>query len=152
MITIQRALELGKLVFGLPSEQEENQGVHHLIRKGRVQLITNARDILEEMNLPASRPIPAEKITQLNLTLPVKKTTIPQSTNQRPPIVQAPQNLNLKPEELTVLSYLSSGEFRSVDYLVEKSELSMPKFNATLLTLQLKKLITKNSAGEIAQT
>ena len=157
LITAERALELKKPIFGLAGiPNKSNEGINFWIRKGLARLITSADDIIEELDLHLKNNInPAQQGNFLK-ELEIIKSAITVSSNPRPIKEKKekinPESLGLNEQEKTIYNLLTFGEFKSIDKLFEETELSIAKINSVILTLQLKKLISRNPAGAIGLT
>ena len=114
LITADFALEQGREVFALPGriDSASSYGANSLIQQG-AKLVTNTDDILEEFNLAgASR----EKVC-------------------------CPERQNLCGEEENKLYALINNQAISLDGLVEKTRMEIPRLAGILLNLEIKKLI-----------
>jgi DNA processing protein len=126
MITARFAGEQGRQVFAVPGriDQATSQGCHQLIRDGAT-LLTSVEDILSELNyLDGFRPQPiAEK-----------------------PAVAA-TTAHLSSEETAVMDCFRGGSILSIDALATHTGFGVPQLSATLMMLELKRLIAKRSDG-----
>jgi DNA processing protein len=157
LITAERALELKKPIFGLAGiPNKSNEGINFWIRKGLARLITSADDIIEELDLHLKNNINPVQQGNFLKELEIIKSAITVSSNPRPIKEKKekinPESLGLNEQEKTIYNLLTFGEFKSIDKLFEETELSIAKINSVILTLQLKKLISRNPAGAIGLT
>jgi DNA processing protein len=129
MITAKFAGEQGRLVFAVPGriDQPSSAGCHQLIRDGAT-LLTSVDDVLGELNYlegfgPAGvAPIPAKAAASPGVT-------------------------GLGADEARVLGCFAGGAILSVDALVEITGLASPALAATLMMLELKRLVAKRVDG-----
>ncbi len=129
MITARFAGEQGRLIFAVPGriDQVTSQGCHQLIRDGAT-LLTGVDDILNELNyLDGLRPraISAEGETS------VLEQLLPQ----------------LGEKERILAAAFSGGALLGMDELISATGLSSPEVSATLMSLELKKIVTKRADG-----
>jgi DNA processing protein len=128
MITARFAGEQGRLLFAVPGriDHPSSAGCHQLIRDGAT-LYRSVEDILSELNyLDGLRPaaIP-EKITG--------GTALAAS--------------NLTPEEKLVYACFAGGELRDSDQICNQTGQAAGTLSATLMMLELKRLIVKRGDG-----
>ena len=126
MITAKFAGEQGRLLFAVPGriDQATSAGCHQLIRDGAT-LLTSVDDILSEMNyLDGLRP-----------------SVIPAKAGKE----AAPAELNL--DEQKVLAGFAGGALVSLDTLVGQTGLPVAQLSATLMLLELKRLVVKRADG-----
>jgi len=116
LITTDYALEQGREVFAIPGNISSplSKGTHNLIKQG-AKLVSNARDILEEISFEALCEIKEKK--------------------------ESPSLIDLPKDDLLIYRLLSSQEPIQIDKIVEKSRLSANKVSAIMLNLELKDLI-----------
>ncbi len=129
MITARFAGEQGRLIFAVPGriDQVTSQGCHQLIRDGAT-LLTGVDDILNELNyLDGLRP---RAITTEGETS-VLEQLMPQ----------------LSETERKVAAAFSGGAMLGMDALIAATGLSSPAASATLMSLELKKVVTKRADG-----
>ncbi len=121
LITCNCALEQGREVFAIPGKINTitSQGTNQLLREG-AKLVTCVEDILEELRLA---PQPA--ISQ--------STTSPAPTDQTESALTA--------DERRLLDQLNSDEPLDLDTLTVKTNLSAATCAATLLSLELKRVV-----------
>lgn len=129
MITARFAGEQGRLIFAVPGriDQATSQGCHQLIRDGAT-LLTSVDDILQELNyLDGLRPLPIpEKETTGDAALPVQ---------------------TLSADEAALMKYFAGGAIVSLDALASQTGLPAAQLSATLMMLELKRLIAKRADG-----
>ncbi|MBW8782024.1 MAG: DNA-protecting protein DprA [Verrucomicrobia bacterium] len=128
MITARFAGEQGRLIFAVPGriDQATSAGCHQLIRDGAT-LLTSVDDILSELSyLDGLRPAP-----------------IPEKTTGGMALAAA----NLTPEEQKVYACFAGGALVSPDVIVAQTGLPAAQLSATLMMLELKRLISKRADG-----
>ena len=115
LITANFAVEQGREVFALPGRVDSalSKGTHRLIQQG-AKLVQEVKDILEELKIPIASGVAGEFSTKI------------------PP--------SLSGEEGVVYETLSDSP-KSIDTIMEESHLSAPSALATLVQLEVKKLI-----------
>ncbi len=128
MITARFAGEQGRLIFAMPGRIDQNTsaGCHQLIRDGAT-LLTSVDDILNELNyLDGLRPA---------------------AIAEKPADVAAGRPANLTADEAKVFECFRGGAILSPDTLSGLTELSAAQLSATLMMLELKRLIAKRTDG-----
>ncbi len=128
MITARFAGEQGRLIFAVPGriDQGSSAGCHQLIRDGAT-LLTSIDDVLSELNyLEGLRPQPVA---------------------EKPADVAAGRPANLTADEAKVFECFRVGAILSSDALTAQTGLSVPQLSATLMMLELKRLIAKRADG-----
>ena len=128
MITARFAGEQGRLIFAMPGRIDQNTsaGCHQLIRDGAT-LLTSVDDILNELNyLDGLRPA---------------------AIAEKPADVAAGRPANLTADEAKVFECFRGGAILSPDALSGLTELSAAQLSATLMMLELKRLIAKRTDG-----
>lgn len=128
MITARFAGEQGRLIFAVPGriDQPSSAGCHQLIRDGAT-LLTSVDDILNELNyLDGLRPAP-----------------IPEKT----PGGTALAASNLTPAERQAYACFAGGAMVSLDAVAGQTGLPAAQLSATLMMLELKRLIVKRADG-----
>ena len=130
MITARFAGEQGRLLFAVPGriDQPTSRGCHQLIRDGAT-LLTGVDDILSELNY-------------LGGMRPGKQATADESELQTAPTAEG-----LSPAESKVLALLAGGEARTLDQIAAGASLSVGEASATLMILELKRLVVKRVDG-----
>ncbi len=127
MITAKFAGEQGRMICAVPGriDQATSRGCHQLLRDGAT-LVTSVDDILEEMNyIGGARPAAA---------LPGDE----QKESELP---------GLESEEERVLGCFKGGEILTADAIAELLNQSASVVGATLMMLELKRLIAKRTDG-----
>ena len=122
LITANLAAEYGRPVYAVPGpiDKPTSAGCHRLIRDGAT-LVTDAADILDDLGgLSLEGAAPAAG----GMTVPVMNETLPE----------------LPPEEQTILDALGDTE-SGIDRLIEATGLPAPTVTATLLKLEMKRLV-----------
>src|SRR6478609_7657623 len=130
MITARFAGEQGRLIFAVPGriDQPSSAGCHQLIRDGAT-LFTGIDDLLNELNYldglrPQAIPAPVGTPSVLEQLLP-----------------------QLEDGERRVLAAFAGGSILNIDALVVASGFTAPQVSATLMMLELKKLVAKRADG-----
>lgn len=140
MITAKFAAEQGRLVFAVPGriDQPSSAGCHQLIRDGAT-LLTSVDDVLSELNYlegfgPAGvAPIPEKGAAPAAAAAAASASAVSRTA--------------LSPDEAKVLSCFSGGALLAPDALVAASGLPSPALSATLMMLELKRLVAKRADG-----
>ena len=128
MITARFAGEHGRLIFAVPGRIDQNTsaGCHQLIRDGAT-LLTSIDDLLSELNyLEGLRPQPVA---------------------EKPADVVAGRPANLTAEEARVYECFRGGAILAPDALGAETGLGAAQLSATLMMLELKRLIAKRADG-----
>ena len=128
MITARFAGEQGRLIFAVPGRIDQNTsaGCHQLIRDGAT-LLTSVDDILGELNyLEGMRPAPIA---------------------EKPADVAAGRPANLTADEARVFECFRGGAILASDALAAATGLTAAPLSATLMMLELKRLIAKRADG-----
>lgn len=128
MITARFAGEQGRLIFAVPGRIDQNTsaGCHQLIRDGAT-LLTSVDDILGELNyLEGLRPAPIA---------------------EKPADVAAGRPANLTAEEAKVFECFRGGAILAPDALAAATGLDAAALSATLMMLELKRLVAKRADG-----
>lgn len=122
MITARFAGEQGRLLCAVPGriDQATSAGCHQLIRDGAT-LVTSVDDVLEEMNY-------------------LRRDAAAQGGS-------VPEQPALPAEEQAVLDCFAGGELLSVDALAERLGQSASMVGATLMMLEIKRLVTRRADG-----
>jgi len=128
MITARFAGEQGRLLFAVPGriDQSTSAGCHQLIRDGAT-LLTSVDDLLSELSyLDGLRPAPiAQKGRDAAAGVPPNLTDV----------------------EAAVYAIFKGGEVLSPDDVAAKAKRSASEVSATLMMLELKRLIAKRPDG-----
>ncbi len=128
MITARFAGEQGRLIFAVPGRIDQNSsaGCHQLIRDGAT-LLTSVDDLLSELNyLGGLRPA---------------------AISEKPAHAAAGRPANLTDEEARVFECFRGGSILTPDALATLTGLSAAQLSATLMMLELKRLIAKRADG-----
>ena len=128
MITARFAGEQGRLIFAMPGRIDQNTsaGCHQLIRDGAT-LLTGVDDILNELNyLDGLRPA---------------------AIAEKPAHVAAGRPANLTEAEATVFECFRGGAILAPDALAELTGFGAAQVSATLMMLELKRLVAKRADG-----
>jgi DNA processing protein len=137
MITAKFAGEQGRLVFAVPGriDQPSSAGCHQLIRDGAT-LLTSVDDVLSELNyLRGFGPSGAVG------------TAVAAGTSPAPGEGPRGGAQGLSAEAAEVLARFAGGAMLSPDALVAATGLSSGVVSATLLLLELKRLVAKRADG-----
>jgi DNA processing protein len=131
MITARFAGEQGRLLFAVPGriDQPSSAGCHQLIRDGAT-LLTSVDDLLSELNYlqgfaPGKIPVPPDQ----------------------PSVLEQLTTDSLSATEQKIAECFRGGAILGVDALTAQTGLSAPEVSATLMMLELKKLIAKRADG-----
>ena len=128
MITARFAGEQGRLIYAVPGRIDQNSsaGCHQLIRDGAT-LLTSIDDILSELSyLDGFRPA---------------------AIGEKPSDVAAGRPANLTEDEARVYECFRGGAILAPDTLAAQTGLSAAQLSATLMMLELKRLIAKRADG-----
>ena len=128
MITARFAGEHGRLIFAVPGRIDQNTsaGCHQLIRDGAT-LMTSVDDLLGELNyLDGLRPQPI---------------------GEKPAEAAAGRPANLTADEARVFECFRGGAILAPDALAAQTSLPVAQLSATLMMLELKRLIAKRADG-----
>lgn len=128
MITARFAGEHGRLIFAVPGRIDQNTsaGCHQLIRDGAT-LLTSIDDLLGELNyLDGLRPAPIA---------------------EKPADAAAGRPANLNADEARVFEQFRGGAILSPDALAQQTGMAAATLSATLMMLELKRLIAKRADG-----
>jgi DNA processing protein len=128
MITARFAGEQGRLIFAVPGRIDQNTsaGCHQLIRDGAT-LLTSVDDVLAELNyLEGMRPEPVA---------------------EKPADVAAGRPANLTDDEAKVFECFRGGAILAPDALAAQTGIAAAPLSATLMMLELKRLIAKRADG-----
>ncbi|HZL45021.1 MAG TPA: DNA-processing protein DprA [Opitutaceae bacterium] len=126
MITARFAGEHGKLIFAVPGriDQPTSRGCHQLIRDGAT-LLTGVDDILAELNyLDGLRPAPVAGTAASTATVG-----------------------GLSDAEQRVFECFRGGSILNIDTLVGLTQMPAHELGATLMLLELKRLVVKRLDG-----
>ncbi|MDP1581258.1 MAG: DNA-processing protein DprA [Candidatus Didemnitutus sp.] len=129
MITARFAGEQGRLLFAVPGriDQPSSAGCHQLIRDGAT-LLTSVDDLLNELNyLDGLRPVGIKE--------PGGQSVLAQLQGE------------LTESEQRLLEVLRGGAMLGLDALATETKLPTAEIAATLMMLELKKLVTKRADG-----
>lgn len=131
MITARFAGEQGRTVMAVPGRIDQNSaaGCHQLIRDGAI-MVTSVDDILEELRY--QRPEPMEFDFGDAGESETKASA---------------EAANLSVTELKILEGLRGGGLLSIDALAEGAGLPASDVSATLLGLELRRLVVKRADG-----
>jgi DNA processing protein len=128
MITARFAGEQGRLIFAVPGRIDQNTsaGCHQLIRDGAT-LLTSVDDLLQELNyLDGLRPQPIAA---------------------KPADAVSGRPANLTPEEAQVFECFRGGAILGSDTLAATTGIGAAQLSATLMMLELKRLVAKRADG-----
>ena len=125
LITADQALEQGREVFAVPGKVDSltSQGTHHLLKQG-AKLVTSVEDILEELRL---EPVPT----------PIERVSPPATASA----ARTPLPAGMTTEERRIFEQLRADEPHDVDELVAATGLPASACAATLLGLEVKRLV-----------
>lgn len=140
MLSANFAAECGRTVFALPGrvDQINSRGCHKLIREGAT-LITDAKDIIEELESVASQPL-------LPLELAGDSPSFSESTGVSD--VHVRETLaSLPPDATRIFDLLASGDALFPDDIIAKTHLSAASVASNLLMLELERLVARKLDG-----
>jgi DNA processing protein len=129
MITARFAGEQGRLIYAVPGriDQSSSAGCHQLIRDGAT-LLTSVDDILDELNyLDGLRPAPIPPKDGLDFGEDSHGT--------------------LTGVEQKITECFRGGAIMSIDAIAAATSLPSPEVSATLMLLELKKVVVKRADG-----
>ncbi|MEO6568716.1 MAG: DNA-processing protein DprA [Opitutaceae bacterium] len=128
MITARFAGEQGRQLFAVPGriDQPTSAGCHQLIRDGAT-LLTSVDDILSELNY--------------------LEGFHPTAISEKPAQAAAGRPANLTEDEAKVFECFRGGSMLSPDTLATQTGLGAAELSATLMMLELKRLIAKRADG-----
>ncbi len=135
MITAKFAGEQGRLVFAVPGriDQPSSAGCHQLIRDGAT-LLTSVDDVLSELNY-------------LEGFGPAGVSPVAEKSPAGSAVASSPAVANLGADETKVLACFAGGAILSPDALVSATGLPSHSLSATLMMLELKRLVAKRADG-----
>src|SRR6185369_5894793 len=125
MITARFAGEQGRLIYAVPGriDQSSSAGCHQLIRDGAT-LLTSVDDILNELNyLDGLRPAPIPPKDGLDFGEDAR--------------------VELQGAEQQIAECFRGGGIMSIDAIATATGLPSPEVSATLMLLELKKVVVK---------
>ena len=133
LITAKYAIEQDREVFAIPSSIHNPQakGCHQLIKQG-AHLVETSQEIVDHLSGLIQR-LHAE----LNNTIPTNKPAAPSSTNN---------HHTLSPEQQQVLHHIGF-EPKTIDQLIQSSQLSSQVLSACLITLEMNHYIKRSHWG-----
>lgn len=125
MITARFAGEQGRQIMAVPGriDQESSAGCHQLIRDGAT-MVTSVDDILEELRY--------ERVVQTEVDFTAE------GSSGMP---------TLDPDESAILEKLKGGEALGVDELSALLDRSVSEISAALMSLEIKRCVTKRADG-----
>ena len=129
MITARFAGEQGRLIYAVPGriDQSSSAGCHQLIRDGAT-LLTSVDDILDELNyLDGLRPAPIPPKDGLDFG--------------------EDSRAELQGAEQQIAECFRGGSIMSIDAIATATGLPSPEVSATLMLLELKKVVVKRADG-----
>lgn len=137
MITAKFAGEQGRLVFAVPGriDQPSSAGCHQLIRDGAT-LLTSVDDVLSELDyLEGFGPAGVAPVASKS------------EASAGRPGGPSPAAASLGPDEAKVFGCFAGGAILAPDALVAASGLPSHTLSATLMMLELKRLVAKRADG-----
>ncbi len=135
LITARKAAEQGRDVFALPGSLHNPmaKGCHRLIRDG-ARLVETTADIMQELG-----PLAAE------LQVEIRQQLAQSDDGQEKPVV-GKQNLLDDSDYSTVWAVLGY-DAKSVDTIIEQTDLSAREISSMLLMMELKGMVKKQGNG-----
>ena len=133
LITADCALEQGREVFAVPGKVDSltSQGTHHLLKQG-AQLVTSVDDILEELRL--------------------EPVLVSQDVQDVSPVAHTRLVSGVTDDERRILEHLERDEPRDVDTVAAETGLAASTCAATLLGLELKRLVKQLPGKRFVQS
>jgi len=130
MITARQAIDDGREVFAVPGriDQASSRGCHKLIREGEAKLLTGVEDILEEWKFTGQLEI---KMDQPPLASPASAEAL----------------AGLGEDAKNIFALLTGGKTAFPDELATQTDLPSARISASLLLLELKRLVVKRADG-----
>lgn len=137
MITAKFAAEQGRLVFAVPGriDQPSSAGCHQLIRDGAT-LLTSVDDVLSELNY-------LEGFGAAGVA-PIPEKATPAAGEGAARAVTA---ANLSADETRVLAAFSGGAILGLDELAALTGMGVAGLSATLMMLEIKRVLAKRADG-----
>ena len=145
LITARHAAEQGREVFAVPGQifSGVSRGTHSLINQGAT-LINSVDDLLEALPQDYTQILGGESLGPTFQPPSAKqpdKTARPQSVEKRStPTPQPKADLNLTPEEQTVLSAMGPDSVH-IDEITRVTQLPIGKVSSLLVMLELKGIV-----------
>jgi DNA processing protein len=132
MITAGQAIEHGREVFAVPGriDQASSRGCHKLIRDGEAKLLTSVEDILVEWKFTGQLDVKMDQ--------PASSFSTPASAEILASLGQDAQR---------VFALLTGGKPTHPDELSAQTDLPSARIAASLLLLELKRLVVKRADG-----
>jgi DNA processing protein len=126
LITANQAMEQGRTVYAVPGpiDRPSSEGCNRLIQDG-AKLVIDSRDVLEEMETLFTLDAPAPRNGPKSAEAPMKST---------------PALESLDPVERAILNAIDEGE-TAIDDVIERANLPISAVSATLLRLEMKRLV-----------
>ena len=141
LITARHAAEQGREVFAVPGQifSGMSRGTHSLINQGAT-LINSVDDLLDALPQDYTKILGGEspKSTVQPLSRRPDRVASPQSGAKRS--APSPQNLNLTPDEQTVLSAMEADSVH-IDEITRVTQLPIGKVSSLLVMLELKGIV-----------
>ena len=141
LITARHAAEQGREVFAVPGQifSGVSRGTHSLINQGAT-LINSVDDLLDALPRNYTQILGGESLEPPSAKQP-DKIARPQSFEKRStPTPQPKANLNLTPEEQTVLSAMDADSVH-IDEITRITQLPIGKVSSLLVMLELKGIV-----------
>ena len=141
LITARHAAEQGREVFAVPGQifSGRSRGTHSLINQGAT-LINSVDDLLDALPQDYTQILGGKSIEPPSAKQP-DKITRPQLVEKRStPTPQPKANLNLTPDEQTVLSAMDADSVH-IDEITRITQLPIGKVSSLLVMLELKGIV-----------
>jgi DNA processing protein len=145
LITARHAAEQGREVFAVPGQIFSNvsRGTHSLINQGAT-LINSVDDLLDALPQDYTKILGGESPEPTRQPPPSKrpdKAVRPQSAEEKSaPVPQPKAELNLTPDEQTVLSTMDASSIH-IDQIARVTQLPIGKVSSLLVMLELKGIV-----------
>ena len=141
LITARHAAEQGREVFAVPGQifSGRSRGTHSLINQGAT-LINSVDDLLDALPQNYTQILGGESLEPPAAKQP-DKIARPQSVEKRStPTPQPKANLNLTPDEQTVLAAMDAASVH-IDEITRVTQLPIGKVSSLLVMLELKGIV-----------
>ena len=141
LITARHAAEQGREVFAVPGQifSGRSRGTHSLINQGAT-LINSVDDLLDALPQDYTQTLGGKSLESPSAKQP-DKIARPQSVQKRStPTPQPKTNLNLTPDEQTVLSAMGDDSVH-IDEITRETQLPIGRVSSLLVMLELKGIV-----------
>ena len=141
LITARHAAEQGREVFAVPGQifSGVSRGTHSLINQGAT-LINSVDDLLDALPQDYTQILGRESPEVTRQPAPSKRARPQSVENRSTPTPQPKANLNLTPDEQTVLSAMDADSVH-IDEITRVTQLPIGKVSSLLVMLELKGVV-----------